>query len=87
MALEFVIYPSIAFLELGCPGAKASVSGDIHALSVEEGILVSLPSRLGGHIAQCHLSELLRESNCDMILGLLTYSHPRDVDWNRCELS
>lgn len=49
-----------------CGGIGACVSDDSRVLSVKEGILVSIPSHLRGHIALYNLLELLRDNGYHM---------------------
>lgn len=56
-------------------------------LRVKEGILVSFPSPLRGHVYQYSVSELLNKSGYDMNLCLLAYIRSKEVGWSRFEWS
>lgn len=68
---DFVVFAFTLFLGLAFTGSSASVSCHSCILSLKKGIMVSLPSRLRGHIEHYNGLELLGDSGYDMNLSFL----------------
>lgn len=83
----FVVCAFFQLLGLAYTGAITSESLHSPVLSVNKGTLVSLPSRLHGHIEQSNELELLRDGNCDMNFVFPSHTRFREVEWSRNELS
>lgn len=81
-----VVCKSIPFLGSVGTGTSVSISGGSLVFSDNNRIMVSVPSRLRGHVKKYKLFELLCASRYDVNLGFLADSHSFQADWSRCEL-